>query len=430
MLVHSLLPLALQVHAARQLSRLGPKQGLLGNSHNLARGPMQSSSLRPSLTQSDLNGHPSSSQQLGECRTGVLLRLPCPPRNRADPCQRHQQPTRDRSRSRLRCRDRLLRSVLLALGGRRSRAHLQHQHRWQTAALSLVEAVAKLLLQVSPAQHQHSGCRLHHLLGRLRLQLSAAVLHQLGPSHQVSFVGQTDGNLGLSMLSWAQCVQELLLEDDSSFFVIMHKSGLLTHESAAPMSQPSRPMDQCSPSLPGLVGVFAIQMALHLRQPVRASIQRKSRDRARELQRMLAKNRTAPIPSSLRHGTAGNTRCRQQVPALTCEPSNHDGQLALGIVQRLARLYSTPYGLLRHTRSVRDTGNASPRYMRMTLNYVPASHDLLRTSQMPLGVIIQPFAIPEAGDDPIQARPPPPPVVIQLASHVLLVTLLLWRLDS
>lgn len=49
-------------------------------------------------------------------------------------------------------------------------------------------------------------------------------------------------------------------------------------------------------------------------------------------------------------------------------------------------------------------GNASPRYMRMTLNYVSASHDLLRTSQMPLAVIIQPLAIPEAGDDQLQVR--------------------------
>jgi len=40
--------------------------------------------------------------------------------------------------------------------------------------------------------------------------------------------------------------------------------------------------------------------------------------------------------------------------------------------------------------------------MRMTLNYVSASHDLLRTSQMPLAVIIQPLAIPEAGDDQLQ----------------------------
>ena len=40
--------------------------------------------------------------------------------------------------------------------------------------------------------------------------------------------------------------------------------------------------------------------------------------------------------------------------------------------------------------------------MRMSLNYVSASHDLLRTSQMPLAAIIQPLAIPEAGDDQLQ----------------------------
>lgn len=51
---------------------------------------------------------------------------------------------------------------------------------------------------------------------------------------------------------------------------------------------------------------------------------------------------------------------------------------------------------------VRDCGNASPRFMRMTLNYVPDSKELQKTSQMPFAVIIQPMALLRAGEYPIQ----------------------------
>lgn len=51
---------------------------------------------------------------------------------------------------------------------------------------------------------------------------------------------------------------------------------------------------------------------------------------------------------------------------------------------------------------VRDCGNASPRFMRMTLNYVPISKVLQKTSHMPFAVIIQPMALLRAGEYPIQ----------------------------
>lgn len=53
-------------------------------------------------------------------------------------------------------------------------------------------------------------------------------------------------------------------------------------------------------------------------------------------------------------------------------------------------------------KQVRDCGNASPRNMRLTLNCVPCSAALTRTSAMPLAAIIQPLALPGPEDDPLQ----------------------------
>ena len=54
---------------------------------------------------------------------------------------------------------------------------------------------------------------------------------------------------------------------------------------------------------------------------------------------------------------------------------------------------------------MRDTGDASPRFIRMTLNYVPCSRVLQKTSQMPLAAIIQPFALQRPGEDPLPVPP-------------------------
>jgi hypothetical protein len=58
------------------------------------------------------------------------------------------------------------------------------------------------------------------------------------------------------------------------------------------------------------------------------------------------------------------------------------------------------------TLQVRDCGDASPRNMRLTLNYVPCSADMAKTSAMPLAVILQPLALPGPDDDelPVCAR--------------------------
>jgi protein transport protein SEC24 len=37
--------------------------------------------------------------------------------------------------------------------------------------------------------------------------------------------------------------------------------------------------------------------------------------------------------------------------------------------------------------------------MRLTLNYVPCSADMAKTSAMPLAVVLQPLALPGPNDD-------------------------------
>lgn len=51
---------------------------------------------------------------------------------------------------------------------------------------------------------------------------------------------------------------------------------------------------------------------------------------------------------------------------------------------------------------VKDCGNSSPRLMRCTINQIPCTADLLSTSSMPLALMIQPLALPNPHEDPIQ----------------------------
>lgn len=61
---------------------------------------------------------------------------------------------------------------------------------------------------------------------------------------------------------------------------------------------------------------------------------------------------------------------------------------------------------------VRDCGNASPRNMRLSLNYVPNQSSLLHTCGMPLAVVLQPLALPGPDDDPIPVRTVPHPPLL------------------
>ena len=48
-----------------------------------------------------------------------------------------------------------------------------------------------------------------------------------------------------------------------------------------------------------------------------------------------------------------------------------------------------------------DQGNASPKFTRLTLNNIPASHDHLSSTGLPLGLILQPLAPLQEGEQPI-----------------------------
>ncbi|GMH37330.1 hypothetical protein BSKO_05203 [Bryopsis sp. KO-2023] len=51
---------------------------------------------------------------------------------------------------------------------------------------------------------------------------------------------------------------------------------------------------------------------------------------------------------------------------------------------------------------VKDVGNASPKYMRLSLNNVPATSELVNQVTVPLVVFVQPLALPSPEEEPIQ----------------------------
>lgn len=70
---------------------------------------------------------------------------------------------------------------------------------------------------------------------------------------------------------------------------------------------------------------------------------------------------------------------------------------------RLGGQHAPPPSSISHF-IVRDRGNASPRFMRCSLNAVPATVDLLNQSGMSFGVMVQPLALPDPQDDPVMVR--------------------------
>eukprot|EP00873_Tetraselmis_striata_P007892 jgi/Tetstr1/428156/TSEL_018207.t1 len=51
---------------------------------------------------------------------------------------------------------------------------------------------------------------------------------------------------------------------------------------------------------------------------------------------------------------------------------------------------------------VKDTGNCSPRYMRLSLNQCPSTAESLTTTSMPLVAMVQPLGLPDPQEDPLQ----------------------------
>ena len=48
-----------------------------------------------------------------------------------------------------------------------------------------------------------------------------------------------------------------------------------------------------------------------------------------------------------------------------------------------------------------DQGNSSPKYARLTVNSIPSTTESLASTGLPLGLILQPFAAPQEGEQPV-----------------------------
>lgn len=48
-----------------------------------------------------------------------------------------------------------------------------------------------------------------------------------------------------------------------------------------------------------------------------------------------------------------------------------------------------------------DQGNSSPKYARLTINSIPSTSESLASTGLPLGLLLQPFAAPQEGEQPI-----------------------------
>ncbi len=53
---------------------------------------------------------------------------------------------------------------------------------------------------------------------------------------------------------------------------------------------------------------------------------------------------------------------------------------------------------------IRDRGSCGPRFLRSTLNMVPQTGDLLKGASLPFVAIINPLALQDPGDDPVEVR--------------------------
>lgn len=71
--------------------------------------------------------------------------------------------------------------------------------------------------------------------------------------------------------------------------------------------------------------------------------------------------------------------------------------------------YSHPYPTMDRQRPppasipfvAKDQGNSSPKYARLTLNSIPATSDFLSSTGLPLGMVLQPLAPLDSGEQPI-----------------------------
>uniref|UniRef100_A0A7S2F1C4 Protein transport protein SEC23 n=2 Tax=Octactis speculum TaxID=3111310 RepID=A0A7S2F1C4_9STRA len=70
------------------------------------------------------------------------------------------------------------------------------------------------------------------------------------------------------------------------------------------------------------------------------------------------------------------------------------------LIQRVADNKLPPPMACRPYRVV-DEGNCSPRFMRPTMHHMPATRDVANQTKVPLGILVQPMAEPEEGEEQI-----------------------------
>ena len=90
-----------------------------------------------------------------------------------------------------------------------------------------------------------------------------------------------------------------------------------------------------------------------------------------------------------------------------CTP-RHGGRVSPRCLRWWRRVHPPPLSL-RSMRLGPGAAAAATRYMRLTTHQIPVSADLRATSGMPLAVLVQPLALPDPDEPPIQARLPSPP---------------------
>lgn len=107
------------------------------------------------------------------------------------------------------------------------------------------------------------------------------------------------------------------------------------------------------------------------------------------------------VPGMVMPPTPGTpTQKSQRIdPAAIPRPTGPERELIFETRIVEGKTYNPPPSTSRYT--VRDCGNANPRYLRSTLHHVPCTEELCRNSAMPLAVCVQPMAAPDPADDPL-----------------------------
>lgn len=112
-----------------------------------------------------------------------------------------------------------------------------------------------------------------------------------------------------------------------------------------------------------------------------------------------SRNPNTPMPVPSGPGVSAQGRVDpEQIPSI---PRARDGaaQYYLDHIYPTMEQHLPPPGSIPFVAN--DQGNSSPKYARLTLNNIPSSSDALSATGLPLGLVLQPLAPLQAGEQPI-----------------------------